>query len=436
MISPASARAYARLLEKQIRARTPVKPLCFRLCNFRRRPQLEINFTGDPHLITRAQIEQAVLSSQDRIELKVSPPADFPREVLELKAFYEAERNRIVSQEMGKSPADRFHPDAVGNELKALSLEMMRRATEIAQSRTAERFGRKETKFSVLVMAGSARGPELDSDLDYTIVYQGEKRVYFDYLAEQLKGILFQCGADGDNLIERFSEKGLRTLKVDDLDSYYLIFRLAAGSIPAVGFDDPDILESFHSNAARICDQQDKLFKDSSWLDIFYAVGIREKTTSWGFINPALMSRKINVALSILAICRGLPSDQWPNAGEILVQTEILGTKQFFGRIKNALWYLYRGATPCLTRNDLSMAAKLLGYADGEGLGVEIIRKKALVDDFFADAVSQGKFNRTRQRIYNFGRRVKVYAEKTWDFVRDSGREVVFVSRRPSTVTT
>lgn len=451
MVEVRLSRIYARLLEKQIQARFPVSPLSFEL---RKQAQI-VTFSGCPHFITRRQIEGvlmgqtpapakniSVVRREGHIEIKVEPPSDLPRSVLDLKSYYEAERRRIVAQETEKPAKDRFHPAHVGAELKTLCLKVMKMATEIAQARAREKFGRIESKFAVLLLAGSARGPELDSDTDYMIVYQGGNKIYFNYLAEQLKEILYSCGIDGDNLISRFSKGRIAALQVDDFDSYYLIFRIAAGAVPVETFDDKETLELFFMKAAQACEYQKRLMRHLSWKDVFYAIEVRGKSTSWALVNPALEVRKIYTALGILRINNGLISSKI-GTKELMEQIEgrgsldsfraeeILQAKQFFERLKNALWNLYRGVTPCFVQSDIPIVAQILGYKETKELAAQILEQKQVAGDFFAFACSRGKFSRNLQTVYTWWRKSKLLLRRLLRFVEYGNAEAVFLSKRP-----
>ena len=454
MLSAYARSSYARLLTEQIKRRAPVSPLTFILRGSKGASFHRITFSGSPYLLDRAQIEQLLENKRsfpnlaiDRegrhLKVHVDPPPELPFSVLALKNFYANEKERLIGEEMSLAPEERFAPGRLGAKLKALSLEILRRAAEIAEKRTVEKFGKKEDQGCLLMVAGSARGPELDSDLDYMLVYHGKNRGYFDFFAAQMEDILFCAGADGDNIIARFSNGRINALQLDDLDDYNLIFRVAAGALPVEGFNNESVLSGFFDRLNAVCESKERLLTHFSWYDIFYAIQVRSNNSQLAAVNPSLETRRLNIALGILEAKAGLTMHRLAMP-ELLTELQkdhglvpphierISEASLFFRRMKNALWYLYRGSTPYLIKTDLPLLEQLMKCNHGslESFMAEMARHKSTAEELLVYAKREGNFSPLQQKAYYAWRFIKEQLRRGWNFIKFGGLSVVLYSKR------
>ena len=454
-----SLQIYAAQLQRQIQARQPLSDLPFIFRGSSRSPAMAglrgLTFSGDPHFLTTDQITEILQrnsSSYDNILVKregewikvsVSPPADTPAEVLDLKKYYAQAKEAIIAAEMRRAPAERFEQPRVSAALKKLSFEALKRGAEIAERRAEEKFGLKDSRFAILLAAGSAAGPQLDSDLDYLIVYRGENKKYFADLARQLADVLFQCGIDGDNLIDRFSQHKIKALEVEDRAAYLSIFRIAADALPIEKYNDAETLRLFFANQAEVYAEQKRVEHHRSWHEIAYVIELREKSAPQAVLNPSVESRKLQTAANILRIKAGLTAERVPNTETLFNLLEerhesgpfqaeaILGTEEYFLRLKNALYYMYRGASSYFTSSDIPAAAFLLGYVEPNALADDILQKKQFLNDFFAFAKSRLEKDAFREKVYVRRRSLEDWSRKLWQRVKYGDLSVSFVCRHP-----
>ena len=349
----------------------------------------------------------------------IEPPASLPAAVAELRAYYQQERTKIESEEQAKDPSDRFWPTNLANKLRDLNYQVLLDVAEIAQ----EDIGAIPQSFSIVLLAGSSRGPALDSDLDYVLVYDGKPTKVFDRLADKIDEVLFQVGIEADNLIKHFSNGERTVLHLKDIDSYRYVYRVLPGGLPVLELGDPTLAAA----AKDVCAQQFSVqksqwrYRTSSWLDIFWSIHIRESSNPQTVAHPGVELRRFYMAQAIMQ-----------EQGETFSPSpELLEAKDFFERLRNGVWSLHRVGSLSVTAANLSQLSLLLGFKSVATFGQEIKTHKQRIDGHFGKVQTKLGISQTLQQLYFCYRNLLDKIGKLFNFLRYGGARVILVLDRP-----